>query len=111
MEQKLGTVRVSPGVLATLVKLTAAAVPGVARVGARPAPPPLRWMPLRRSSRSGVKLQVLPDGVRVEIDLVVQQGSNMLEVASRVQQEVGEAIDKMVGTPVREVNVHIEDVQ
>lgn len=109
MEQKLGTIQVSPSVLATLVRLTAVGVPGVARVGGgRPAW--LRWLPLRRVG-PGVRVRVQPDGVRAEVELVVQQGHNMLEVASRVQQQVAEALEKMVGIPVRAVDVHILDVQ
>ncbi len=69
----------------------------------------LRWLPGRRGS-SGVRLEVQPDGVHVEVDLVVEQGSNMLEVASLVQRGVSESIEKMVGMPVKEVNVHIRDV-
>lgn len=110
MEQKLGSVQVSPSVLATLARLTAATVPGVARVGSAQTGL-LRWFPWRRAAKSGVSLQILPDGVHVELHIVVQQGSNMLEVASRVQQEVAESLDKMVGMTVREVNVHIQDVQ
>ena len=108
MEQKLGTVQVSPAVLATLVRLTAAGVPGVARVDP-PGPAPLRWLPWWRRP-TGVSLQVLADGAHVEVELAVQQGSNMLEVAARVQREVGETVEKTAGVPVREVNVRIADV-
>jgi uncharacterized alkaline shock family protein YloU len=58
-----------------------------------------------------VTAQISPDGVRLELTLVVQQGASMLEVASQVQREVGEAVEKTVGLPVREVNVRIQDVQ
>lgn len=109
MEQRLGNVQVSPSVLATLARLTAVGVPGVTSVG-RPLPRPFRWFLWRRQS-GGVKLEIQQDGVHVWVDLVVQQGRNMLEVASRAQQEIGEAIEKMAGLPVREVNVRILDVQ
>lgn len=110
MEQKLGTVRVSPAVLATVVRLTATGVAGVARVGGRPLGPFGR-VPWRRAKNSGVRLQVLPDGVHVEIDLVVQHGHNMLEVAGQVQHEISDAVEKMIGMTVREVNVRIQDVR
>ena len=59
-------------------------------------------------------LRQAEDGWRPGWDLagiVVQQGVNMLEVAGQVQQEVTKALDRMVGIPAREVNVHIQDVQ
>jgi uncharacterized alkaline shock family protein YloU len=58
-----------------------------------------------------VGAQITPDGARIELSIVVQQGFSMLEVASHVQREVGEAVEKTVGLPVREVNVRIQDVQ
>ncbi len=108
-EEKRGSVRVSPGVVATLARLTAESVPGVARVGAS-GRGPLRFLPDRLTHAAGVTAQIAPDGVRLELTLIVQQGASMLEVASRVQREVGEAVEKTVGLPVREVNVRIQDV-
>ncbi len=109
-EEKRGSVHVSPGVVATLARLTAEAVPGVARVGSggRGA---LRYLPDRLTHATGVTAEITPDGVRLELTLIVQQGASMLEVASRVQREVGEAVEKTVGLPVKEVNVRIQDVQ
>lgn len=109
-EEKRGSVNVSPGVVATLARLTAEAVPGVARVGAG-GRWPLRLLPERLARRSGVAARIAPDGVRIEVTLVVQQGASMLEVASRVQRDVGEAVEKTIGLRVREVNVRIQDVQ
>jgi uncharacterized alkaline shock family protein YloU len=109
-EEKRGSVHVSPSVVATLARLTAEAVPGVVRVGAGRRLP-LRLLPDRLSRASGVSAKISPDGVRLELALVVQQGFSMLEVASRVQREVGEAVEKTVGLPVQEVNVRIQDVQ
>jgi len=109
-EEKRGSVHVSAGVVATLARLTAESVPGVARVGAG-GRGLLRFLPDRLTRASGVSAQIADDGVRLELSLVVQQGFSMLEVASRVQREVGEAVEKTVGLPVREVNVRIQDVQ
>jgi len=109
MQDNLGSVRVAPGVLATIASLTALAVPGVARMseqgmgrfvrrgGERPA--------------AGVKLQLREDQVYVDLFIVVARGVSMYDVAVQVQQEVKEAITQMVGVPVREVNVFIQDVQ
>ena len=109
VEQKLGSVQVSPAVLATLVRMTASAVHGVASVG-RPVPRYLRWLPWKRRT-AGVTLEIRPDGVHVSIEVVVEQGKNIIEVAAQTQGEIGIAIDKMVGLPVREVNVRIVDVR
>lgn len=112
VEHKLGSVQVSPKVLATLARLTAASVPGIVRVG-RPAPrfvSWLRWLPWKRPS-AGVDLEMRPDGVCVAIEIVVAQGKNVVDVASQAQGEIATAIEKMVGFPVRQVNVRVVDVR
>jgi uncharacterized alkaline shock family protein YloU len=115
VEQKLGNVQVSPKVLATLARLTAVAVPGVIGVG-RPAPRIVSflawipWMPWKRRT-AGVRLEVRPEGVDVDVEVVVAQGKNVIDVASRTQAEIATAIEKMVGFPVRQVNVRVVDVR
>jgi uncharacterized alkaline shock family protein YloU len=110
MEQKLGAVRVSSGVLSALIGLTATGVPGVARMSGSwwDRLLGLLW-PERR--QAGVRLRVREDGVHADVEIVVQQGVNMLDVAGQVQAEVTKALDRMVGIPVSAVNVHIRDVQ
>jgi uncharacterized alkaline shock family protein YloU len=110
MEQKLGAVRVSSGVLSAVVGLTATGVPGVARMSGSWWDWLLgRLWPERR--QDGVRIRVLEDGVHADLAIVVQEGVNMLDVAGQVQIEVAKALDRMVGIPVSAVNVHIRDVQ
>jgi uncharacterized alkaline shock family protein YloU len=107
MQDNLGSVRVAPGVLATIASLTALAVPGVARMSEQGVG---RFV--RRSDRpaAGVKLQLRDDQVYVDLFIVVERGVSMYDVAVEVQREVREAVTQMVGIPVREVNVFIQDV-
>ena len=65
----------------------------------------------RGSGRQGVKIQVRDDAVFVDVYIVVEPGVNMLQIGNRIQQDVTEAIETMVGMPVREVNVFIQDVR
>jgi uncharacterized alkaline shock family protein YloU len=112
IEQKLGNVQVSPKVLATLARLTAASVPGVISVG-KPAPKIaswISWLPWKRRT-AGVSLETRPEGVDVNVDVVVAQGKNIIDVASQTQAEISTAIEKMVGFPVRQVNVRVVDVR
>jgi len=42
--------------------------------------------------------------------IVVEAGHNMYQVGTQVQKEISKAILRMVGMPVQEVNVYIQDV-
>ena len=108
--ENLGSVRVAPNVLATIAYLTALAVPGVARMADDLVSGVTRLIG-RDTPASGVRLQVKDGVVQVELHVVVKGGSSMLEVGKRIQEDVSEALTRMVGMPVSEVNVFIQDVE
>jgi uncharacterized alkaline shock family protein YloU len=106
----LGSVRVAPSVLASIASLTATSIPGVARMESDLVSGVTRLIG-RDQQTSGVKVQIKDGSVQVDLHVVVKSGFSMLEVGTRVQQEVGEALTRMVGMPVSEVNVYVEDVE
>ncbi len=109
MEDNLGAIRVSPQVVAAIVALSAAGVPGVAWLNASAggARQPLRSAEeLSRAARVTVHAGV----VQADVYLTVERGVNMMQVGTTVQREVGEAIQRTLGLDVRAVNVYIVDV-
>ncbi len=108
--ENLGRVRVAPDVLATIACLTALSVPGVARM-ADDLVSGMNRLIGRERPASGIKLQVKEGVVQVDLHVVVKSGHSMLEVGKRIQEEVSEALTRMVGMPVAEVNVYIQDVE
>lgn len=109
---RLGRVRIAPSVLAMIVSLTAREVPGIARMGSGHLARSSRWP--RRSGRvgthAGVRLLVRDGAVLVDISVVAARGTPLQQVGASVKQRVGAALDTMLGLPVAEVNVFIEDV-
>ena len=109
MAEKLGSVRISPEVLATISRLTALAVPGVARMHTD-LPSNVDRFFRGRGSSDGVRVQVVDNAVSVELSLVAFSDTNLFEMGQAVQRNVARAIQTLVGMPVLAVNVHIEDV-
>ncbi len=105
--EQMGGVTIAPGVLATIVSLTAQAVPGVARLSGSGMG---RFLG-RDDPRTGIRVQVKDDAVLADVYLIVESGRNMYQVGTQVQKEVAEAVLQMVGMPVQEVNVYIQDVE
>ena len=99
----VGKITIAPEVLETTVRLTALAVPGVARLA---APPGMRGI-LRHS---GVEVEVIGNSVRARLYAVTEPHVNMLNVGRQIQAEVARAIQDMIGMEVQSVDVHIEDV-
>ncbi|MHB1005145.1 MAG: Asp23/Gls24 family envelope stress response protein [Chloroflexota bacterium] len=108
--ENLGSVRVAPNVLATIACLTTLSVPGVARMSDDLVSGMSRLIG-REHPTSGVKLQVREGTVQVDLHVVVKTGFSMLEVGQRIQSEVCEAVTRMVGMPVAEVNIYVRDVE
>jgi uncharacterized alkaline shock family protein YloU len=102
-EGDIGKITIAPQVLITTVRLTALAVPGVARLI---APPGVG----RLLQGDGVKIEVDDDRVYVKVYLVADPGASMLNVGRKVRAEVTRALEDMVGVEVEAVDVHIEDV-
>lgn len=109
MVDKLGRVTVAPSVLLTIVRLTTLSIPGVTRMTGS-----LTGSVNRLLSRShmgeGVSIEVEDDLVSVDLHIIVDADANMLQLGRTIQTEVARAISDMVGMGVRQVNVHIENV-
>jgi len=109
VEKKLGAVRISPGVLGTVAQLTTLNVDGVACMAAGPMASVSRLLS-SKGGTEGVRIEISDESVAVELYVVVTPGVNMLALGREIQAKVTRAIVGMVGMPVREVNVHIQDV-
>ena len=107
-EARLGTVRIAPNVLATVAALNALAVPGVARLVESPAS---MGRLMGRHEPGGVRVEVRDGAVTIDVHIAAKLGSHLVEVAEGVQQAVREAIPTLVGMPVQQVHVHVDDVE
>lgn len=105
----LGTIRIAPAVIETIVALTALSIPGVVRLASSPSHRVRRILP--RHVPAGVRISVRDGAVAVELHLIVDSVQNMRDVAGRVQTAVAEAIGNMVGLPVAHVDVRVQDVE
>ena len=110
MEEKLGKVIIAPNVLVTIARLTTLSVPGVARMSPGWSGGVNRLLG-RTDAGEGVRIDVEDDVVSVDLYIVAEGGTDMLRLSRQIQAKVTRAIKDMVGMPVKEVNVHIQDVE
>ncbi len=111
-ERKPGTVRIAPGVLVTIINSAALGVPGVIRMGLAPrVEGKAIGRIFHRNEHNGVRVEVHQEKVKVDLYLIVSKDVNMLEVGKQVQSDVSKAIRFMVGMPIEQVNVYIQNVE
>jgi uncharacterized alkaline shock family protein YloU len=108
-----GRVLIAPAVLAQIVERSTLGVPGVAAMCSRhPRFDRLRGRALgEHQPPSGVHVRVDDDTVHAEIAIVARAEANIFALGQRIQREVGEALEHMVGMAVGEINVYVDDVR
>ncbi|MBN1484388.1 MAG: Asp23/Gls24 family envelope stress response protein [Chloroflexia bacterium] len=108
MDQELGSVRVSPQVVAAIIALSAAGVAGVAWLNTRSG----QRRPLRLPEEMGraVRVDVQDGDVQADIYLTADRNVHLLNLGKSVQQEVGDAIQRMLGLGIKAINVYIVDI-
>lgn len=61
--------------------------------------------------KKGVDVELRPDGLAVELRVVVEHGLKLAEVAEAVRSRVHYELERMVGLPIASLEVHIERVR
>lgn len=64
----------------------------------------------KRSPSRGVKVEIGTHQAALDLNIVVEYGARIPEVAQRVQEAVKRAVEGMTGLEVIEVNIHIQGV-
>ena len=106
MSESLSKVTIAPDVLVSIARLTTLATPGVASLcstGVRAI--------FGGRGAGGVRVAVEDEHVTVDVRIVVEHGTNMLQMSQGLQCRIARAIQDMVGMDVTAVNIYILDVE
>jgi uncharacterized alkaline shock family protein YloU len=111
MEQATaGSVRVANEVIASIAAMAALEVEGVAAPDQANARHFGDWIK-RETAHRGVRVMQDSDRrLHLEVFLTVSAGARLREVAERVQDNVIEAVERMLGLEVAEVNVFVSSI-
>ncbi len=61
--------------------------------------------------KKGVDVDLRPEGLAVEVRVVVEHGVKLAEVGETVRSRVQYELERMVGLPIASLEVHIEGVR
>ena len=110
---RFGDVRVANEVVAWIAALAALEVDGVSALY-RPGAQPIERVLRRPVAHRGVRVEVLGEGedksLRIDIWIVMEAGGSVPTVGGAVQKRIADAIDRMLGLRLAEVNVHVSEV-
>jgi len=107
---ELGVVRIHKNVIASISSIAALEIEGVKRVG-RDLKSGLLEI-LGQKSLSAIKVDISRnEEVRVDIPLVIKYGYNIPDIASRVQENVRVALEKMSNLSIKDINVNVQGIE
>ena len=107
--ESLGEITIAPDIIATLTAITTVKTPGVTGMAGMPAAS-LSTLIGKRELNKGVKVDVKDKNVNLEIAIVVDIDSTLIEVARNVQKEVKKVIETKTGMTVNKVDIIIREV-
>lgn len=64
----------------------------------------------KRTQTKCIKIEKEDNTISVNLDIVVQFGSKILEVSEKVQSKVQNALETMTGMSVQEVNINVTGI-
>jgi uncharacterized alkaline shock family protein YloU len=110
LSSTLGRVTISTGVIAEIVAETAARCYGVVGMGGGAREKVGRLLPRKRGAQ-GVSVSCDGGGVTLDLNVVVEYGLNLAEVAATIRSQVQYEVEQLTGLQVTSVDVHIQDVR
>lgn len=105
----IGTIQIAPEVIEVIAGLATIEVDGVAGMSGGFAGGIVELLG-RKNLSKGVKVEVGQREAAVDVNIIVEYGIRIPEIASEIQLNVKRSIEMMTGLHVVEVNVHIHDV-
>jgi uncharacterized alkaline shock family protein YloU len=109
-EAPIGVVRVANEVIASIAAMAASEIEGVAAMDEANARHFGDWV-RRHTAHRGVRVDIDSErAIHLEVFLTVSAQAPMADVAEKVQANVVEAVERMLGLEVAEVNIFVSSV-
>ncbi len=99
-----GKITLSDSVVATIAALAAREIEGVHSLGKS------SLITFGKKPSRGVDVEVGQKQAAFDLEIVVQYGYDIREIAGALRQKIAERVDRMAGREVVEVNIHVVDI-
>lgn len=107
IEQEKDSVRISPDVIASIAGLAAAEVVGIADMSGGIVGGIAEKLG-RKDLTKGIKVNLDSEVVKIEINIIVEFGVQIAELARKLSQVVRVAVEKSTGLKVASVSVNVQ---
>lgn len=103
-------IQISDDVVAVIAGVAVSEVPGVAGMAGGFAGGITEVFSGKKNLAKGIKVDIADGIVKIDVNIIVEYGSRIPDVAFEIQNRVKKAVEGMTGLKVEEVNVHVQGV-
>ena len=64
----------------------------------------------KKNLAKGIKVETINNQAKIDVNIIVEYGARIPDVAFEIQNRVKKAVEGMAGLKVSEVNVHVQGV-
>lgn len=104
------TIKISDDVVAVIAGVAVSEVPGVAGMAGGFAGGISEVFSGKKNLAKGIKVEIDEKNAKIDVNIIVEYGSRIPDVAFEIQTRVKKAVESMTGLKVEEVNVHVQGV-
>ena len=114
LEEEINTenegIQISNDVVGVISGVAVSEVPGVAGMAGGFAGGITEVLSGKKNLAKGIKVDISEKSVKIDVNIIVEYGSRIPDVAFEIQNRVKKAVENMTGLKVEEVNVHVQGV-
>lgn len=104
------TIKIADDVVAVIAGVAVSEVQGVASMAGGFAGGITEVLSGKKNLSKGIKVEVGEKETKIDVNIIVEYGTRIPDVAFEIQNRVKKAVENMTGLKVVEVNVHVQGV-
>lgn len=103
-------IKIADDVIAVIAGAAASEVPGVSSMAGGFAGEISEVFSGKKNFAKGIKIEAGEKETKIDVNIIVEYGARIPDVAFEIQNRVKKAVEGMTGLKVLEVNVHVQGV-
>ena len=104
-------IKIADDVISVIAGVAVSEVPGVAQMSGGFAGGISEVLSGKKNLAKGIKVDSGEKETKIDVNIIVEYGARIPDVAFEIQNKVKKAVENMTGLKVVEVNVHIQGVK
>lgn len=109
-EETENGIEISTDVIAVIAGVAVSEVQGVASMSGGFAGGITEVLSGKKNMAKGIKVEKTENKAKIDVNIIVEYGSRIPDVAYEIQNRVKKSVEGMTGFKVEEVNVHVQGV-